>query len=469
MQFNQKDIEQLVKHVITSWEETKSPLDEAPKSEWGIFEDMEDAIQAAWLAEKQYVRASLETRRKVIAAIRESMMKKEVMETICGMAIEETAMGNYQDKLIKHELAALHTPGVEDLMTSAWAGDDGLTVLELSPFGVIGAITPTTNPSESLINNGICMLAGGNTVVFSPHPKAVKTCHYTLKVMNKAIYEATGLENLMVTTFNPTIESCDVMMAHPKVNMLCATGGPGVVDAVLRSGKKAIGAGAGNPPAVVDETANIEKAAEDIINGCCFDNNMPCIAEKEVIAVDQICDYLIFNMKKHNAYEITDRKVMDDLAEMVYPNGRLNRAYVGKSAEYIAAAAGIDVPKGTRCLIMEAPADHLLVVEELMMPILPVVRVANVDEAIDLACKLEHGYRHTATMHSKNVDKLSEMAKRIQTTIFVKNGPSYAGLGVGGEGFPTFTIAGPTGEGLTSPKSFCRNRRCVLSGGFNIK
>lgn len=469
MQFNREDIEQLVKHVITSWEDTKTPLDEEPKSEWGIFENMEDAIQAAWLAEKQYVRATLDTRRKVIAAIRESMMKKETMETICAMAVEETAMGNYDDKLTKHYLAAMRTPGVEDLVTSCLSGDDGLTVLELSPFGVIGAITPTTNPSESLINNGICMLSGGNTVVFSPHPKAVKTCHYTLKIMNKAIYEATGLKNLMVTTFNPTIESCNEMMAHPKINMLCATGGPGVVDAVLRSGKKAIGAGAGNPPAVVDETANIEKAAEDIVNGCCFDNNMPCIAEKEVVVVDQVADYLIFNMKKHGAFEITDRKVMDDLAEMVYPNGRLNRAYVGKSAEWIAAAAGIDVPKGTRCLIMQAPADHLLVVKELMMPILPIVRVKDVDEAIDLACELEHGCRHTATMHSKNIDKLSEMAKRIQTTIFVKNGPSYAGMGVGGEGYPTYTIAGPTGEGLTSPKSFCRRRRCVLSEAFNIK
>jgi propionaldehyde dehydrogenase len=349
------------------------------------------------------------------------------------------------------------------------SGDDGLTVLELSPFGVIGAITPTTNPNESLINNGICMLSGGNTVVFSPHPKAVKTSHYTLKLMNQAIYEATGLKNLMVTTFEPTIESCNEMMAHPKINMLCATGGPGVVDAVLRSGKKAIGAGAGNPPAVVDETANIEKAAEDIINGCCFDNNMPCIAEKEVVVVDSVADYLIFNMKKHGAFEIKDRKVMDDLAEMVFPNGRLNRAYVGKSAEWIAAAAGIDVPKGTRVLIMDAPADHLLVVEELMMPILPIVRVKDVDEAIDLACELEHGCRHTATMHSKNIEKLSEMAKRIQTTIFVKNGPSYAAMSVGGEGYPTYTIAGPTGEGLTSPKSFCRRRRCVLSEAFNIK
>jgi propionaldehyde dehydrogenase len=313
------------------------------------------------------------------------------------------------------------------------------------------------------------MLAAGNSVVFAPHPNAIQTSIYTIKLVNQAIAAAGGPANLVVTTENPTIESSNVLMNHPKVRMLCATGGPGIVKAVLSTGKKAIGAGAGNPPALVDETADIEKAAKDIIDGCCFDNNLPCIAEKEVIVVDEVADYLIFNMKKHGAYEIKDMAIVDKLAEMVLPEGRLHRGFVGKSAKYIAEKLGIQVPEDTRVLMFEAPADHILVVEELMMPILGVVRVNNVDEGIDLACELEHGFRHTAVMHSKNVDKLSECAKRIQTTIFVKNGPSYAGLGVGGEGYPTFTIAGPTGEGLTSPKSFARRRRCVLCEAFNIK
>lgn len=469
MELNMKDIEELVKQVVDQLGDTEAPQGEELAIKWGIFDTMDEAVEAAWTAQRDYMKCSLATRRQIIQAIRDTMMEKEHRETICAMAVEETGMGNYEDKLIKHELASLHTPGVEDLKAECITGDDGLTLLELSPFGVIGAITPTTNPSESLIGNGISMLAGGNTVVFSPHPKAVKTCHYTLKLINQAIYKASGLCNLMVTTVKPSIESADVMMAHPKINMLCATGGPGVVKAVLQSGKKAIGAGAGNPPALVDETADIEKAAKDIVDGCCFDNNMPCIAEKEVVVVDEVADYLIFNMKKHGAFELKDRKVIDALAEMVFPGGRLSREFVGKDVHYIGAAAGIEVPREARCLIMEVPRDHLLAVEELMMPILPIVRVKDVDEGIDVACDLEHGNRHTATMHSKNVDKLSEMSKRIQTTIFVKNGPSFAGLGVGGEGFPTFTIAGPTGEGLTSPKSFVRRRRCILSGGFEIK
>ncbi len=469
MTIDTNSIEYIVKKVMNQIdfaEETGAPVIDGKD---GIFKTMDAAIEAAWEAQQEYMKMPLAMRRKMIAAMREIMLKKENVETICSMIVEESGMGNYEDKLVKHRLATTGTPGVEDLITEAWAGDDGCTLLELSPFGVIGAITPTTNPNETIINNSIGMLAAGNAVVFSPHPKALKTSFLCIKLLNEAIASVGGPRNLIVSCENPSIEAANEMMQHPKIKMLVATGGPGVVHAVLSSGKKAIGAGAGNPPALVDETADIEKAAKDIIDGCTFDNNLPCIAEKEVVVVDQVADYLIFNMKKNGAYEITDKKAIDALADMVCPEGRLSRDFVGKSAKYIAKAAGIDVPEDTRVLICETSKDHLLAVEELMMPILAIVRVADVDEGIDVACELEHGNRHTAIMHSKNVDKLTEMAKRIQTTIFVKNGPSYAGLGVGGEGYPTFTIAGPTGEGLTSARSFARRRRCVLCGGFDIK
>lgn len=469
MAIDTNSIEYIVKKVmdqIDFAEETGTPVVDGKD---GVFQTMDAAIEAAWEAQREYMKMPLAMRRKMIEAMREVMLKKENVETICSMIVEESGMGNYEHKLIKHRLATTNTPGVEDLVTEAWTGDDGCTLVEYSPFGVIGAITPTTNPNETIICNSIGMLAAGNAVVFSPHPKSLKTSFLCIKLLNEAIASVGGPRNLIVTCSNPSIEEANKMMVHPKVRMLVATGGPGVVKAVLSSGKKAIGAGAGNPPALVDETADIEKAAKDIVDGCTFDNNLPCIAEKEVVVVDQVADYLIFNMKKNGAYEITDKKVMDDLADMVCPEGRLSRDFVGKSAKYIAKAAGIDVPEDTRVLICETSKDHLLAQEELMMPILPIVRVADVDEGIDVACELEHGNRHTAIMHSKNVDKLTEMAKRIQTTIFVKNGPSYAGIGVGGEGYSTFTIAGPTGEGLTSAKSFARKRRCVLVGGFDIR
>jgi len=469
MNIDTTGIEYIVKKVmaeIDCAEDSGKPLKDG---ELGIFNDMENAIDAAFTAQKSFMRASLAFRSKLIAAMRAEMLKKENMEMICQMAVEETGMGNYEHKLLKHELATVKTPGVEDLVAEAFTGDDGLTLIEQSPFGVIGSVSPSTNPSETVICNSIGMLAAGNTVVFAPHPSAKKTSALTVKLLNKAILEAGGPENLIVTTAEPTIDSANTMFASPKITLLCATGGPGVVKAVLQSGKKAIGAGAGNPPALVDETADIEKAGKDIIDGCCFDNNLPCIAEKEVVVVEQVADYLIFNMKKNGAYELKDAKKIAELEELVIPGGRLSRDYVGRDARTILAGIGINVDPAVRVIIIETPKDHIFAVEELMMPILPIVRVKNVAEGIDLAVELEHGNRHTAIMHSTNINNLTEMAKRVQTTIFVKNGPSYAGIGVGGEGYTTFTIAGPTGEGLTSAKTFTRKRRCVLVGGFTIK
>lgn len=466
MEINALDIEKIVKKVIRGMESSNSEQECCD----GIFDSMEEAIEAAFIAQRKYLQSSISERDKFVKAIRCEIGKEENLHMISKMAAEETGMGEYEYKLIKNKLVLEKTPGVEDLRTEAISGDDGLTLVELSPFGVIGAITPTTNPTETIICNSIGMLAAGNSVVFSPHPRAKNVSEITIKLINKALKEAGAPANLVVGVKEPSIENANIMMNHEKIKLLVATGGPGVVKSVLSTGKKAIGAGAGNPPVVVDETADIEQAAKDIINGCSFDNNLPCIAEKEVIAVDQIADYLIFNMKQNGAYEVTDIEVMYQLVKLVLDEKqKIKTEFVGKSAKYILSKMGIEVSDDVKVIIMETRKDHPFVQTELMMPILPIVRVKDVDEAIDIACEVEHGNRHTAMMHSKNVDKLTKMAKLIQTTIFVKNGPSYAGIGVGGEGHTTFTIAGPTGEGLTSAKTFTRKRRCVLVGGFNIK
>jgi propionaldehyde dehydrogenase len=344
-----------------------------------------------------------------------------------------------------------------------------LTTIELSPFGVIGAITPTTNPTETIINNAIGMLAAGNAVVFSPHPRAKDLSIWLVEKINEALDAIGAPANLVTMVREPSIENTNELMSHKEVNMLVATGGPGIVKTVLSSGKKAIGAGAGNPPVVVDETANIEKAAKDIIDGCTFDNNLPCTSEKEVIAVDAICDLLVFNMQKHGALLLTDPELLGRIQDLVIKDGHPRTEWVGKSANAILEGVGVTPPPGIRCLIMEVELMHPFVQTELMMPILPVVRAANVDEAIDWAVICEHGNRHTAIMHSANVNALTKMGKLLQTTIFVKNGPSYAGIGIGGEGYMCFTIAGPTGEGLTSAATFTRKRRCVLVGGLSVR
>ncbi|MBP2654443.1 MAG: Acetaldehyde dehydrogenase (acetylating) [Firmicutes bacterium] len=447
----------------------------------GIFMTMEDAIMAARQAYQELKLLSLEKREEIIQSMRLAAEANALL--LAEMAVQETGMGRVGDKNIKNRLAALKTPGTEDLRVEAWSGDHGLTIVERGPYGVIGAITPTTNPSETLINNGISMIAAGNSVVFSPHPTATQTSRKTVEILNAAIMKAGGPENLLTAIAEPSIEAAGVMMKHPLINMLVATGGPGVVKAVLSSGKKAIGAGAGNPPAVVDQTADIAKAAQDIIDGCSFDNNLPCIAEKEVIAVGSIADEMMSYMRKAGAYQLSNAQVSELMkviltekeAEMSAgctdrprKSYAVNKRFIGKDAGYMLKHIGVTGADEVKVLLCETEADHPFVLEELMMPVLPLVQVKDVDAAIELAVKVEHGNRHTAIMHSKNVDNMTRLARAIETTIFVKNGPSYAGIGVGGEGFTTFTIAGPTGEGLTSARSFARQRRCVLVDGFSI-
>lgn len=437
---------------------------------YGIFNTMDEAIEASDIAQKELLNTSMANRQKYINIIKSTILKRENLELISRMAVEETEIGRYEHKLIKNRVAAEKTPGTEDLVTEAITGDNGITLIEYCPFGVIGSITPTTNPTETIICNSMSMIAGGNTVVFSPHPRAKNVSIKLITMLNKALEEAGAPKNLIVTVKEPSIENTNAMMDHPKVRVLVATGGPAIVKKVMSTGKKAIGAGAGNPPVVVDETANVEKAAIDIVNGCSFDNNVPCVAEKEVFAVDQICDYLIHYMKLNGAYEIKDRNTIQKLLELVTnENGGPKVSFVGKNAGFILSKLGINVDDSIKIIIMEVDKDHHFVKEEMMMPILPIVRTRDVDEAIEYAYVAENGNRHTAIMHSKNVDKLTKMARLLETTIFVKNAPSFAGLGVGGEGNTTFTIAGPTGEGLTTAKSFCRKRRCIMVDAFNIR
>ncbi|WP_312794786.1 aldehyde dehydrogenase EutE [Tianweitania sp.] len=436
----------------------------------GVFATMDEAVEAAAEAQRQYLFCTMQARKSFVDGIREVFVDEAFLERISRMTVEHTGMGNVGDKIIKNRLAAQKTPGIEDLKTEAVSGDDGLTLVEYSAFGVIGAITPTTNPTETIICNSIGMLAAGNSAVFSPHPRAKVVSLLAVKMINRKLATLGAPANLVVTVQAPSIDNTNAMMTHPKVRMLVATGGPSIVKTVLSTGKKAIGAGAGNPPVVVDETADIEKAAKDIVNGCSFDNNLPCIAEKEVIAVKEIADFLISQMQKNGAYLVKDPAVIKKLEELVLtPKGGPQTNCVGKSAVYLLDKVGITVGPEIRVILIELPKEHLFVREELMMPILPLVRADHVDQAIDLAVELENGNRHTAMIHSTNVRKMTKMAKLIQTTIFVKNGPSYAGIGVGGEGYTTFTIAGPTGEGLTSPKSFARRRKCVMAEALNVR
>jgi len=462
MSANEQLIRDIVKDVMA-----KLTLSSEPAENKGVFTDMNDAVEAAKKAQKYIHRMSMDQREHIISNIRRRTM--ENAELLARMGVEETKMGNVGHKLLKHRLVAENTPGTEDITTTAWSGDRGLTLTEMGPFGVIGAITPCTNPSETILCNTIGMLAGGNTVVFNPHPAAIKTSIFAINLINEASLEAGGPENIACTVAKPTLDTSKIMMKHKDIQLLVATGGTGVVTEVLSSGRRGIGAGAGNPPALVDETADIRKAAEDIVNGCTFDNNLPCIAEKEVVALASVTDELIHYMiSEQGCYLISDAE-QKKLLDTVFINGQLNRACVGRDAKTLLHMIGVSVPDNIRCIIFEGPKEHPLIAEELMMPILGIVRANDFDDAVEQSVWLEHGNRHSAHIHSKNVDHITHYAKAIDTAILVKNAPSYAALGFGGEGYCTFTIASRTGEGLTSAKSFTKSRRCVMSDSLCIR
>jgi len=470
---NETQIARIVEQVVANLggaSPSRGPLirtSPAPSSGGrGVHATVEQALDAAQAAFLQLRDCSLEERSRYIAALRETMIAE--LEVISQMAVEETGLGRYLDKLAKNRLVAEKTPGVESLTPRAETGDHGLTLTEWAPYGVIGSITPCTNPTETILNNGIGMLAAGNAVVFNTHPSAKRVSAYFIDRLNAAIERCGGPSNLFNCVADPTIASAETLMKHPSVRLLTVTGGGGVVKAAMQSGKRAIAAGPGNPPVVVDETADIPKAGRDIVFGASLDNNIICIVEKEVIAVGEIADALKREMCANHAVEVKGRdlKKLEEL--LITPDNHVNRKYIGKDAALILADAGIRVPDTTRLAFAEVPESHPFVQHEMLMPVIGFVRVRDVDEAIETAVRVEHGYGHTAVMHSTNINALGKMARACNTSIFVKNAPSAAGTGLGGEGFTSWTIASPTGEGMTYAPHFARARRCVLKDNFRI-
>ena len=436
----------------------------------GLFNTAEEAINAAIIAQQKLMRFTLAEREKFVSAMRQAA--RDSAKMLAELAHEETGYGHVEDKIVKNLLAANKTPGTEDLQTIAKTGDDGLMLTEMAPFGVIGAITPSTNPTATVINNGIGMIAAGNAVVFNPHPGAKKASGKTIQLMNQAIIAAGGPANLLCAPKEPTMDTSAVIMNHPRIRLLTVTGGEGVVRVAMKTGKRCIAAGPGNPPVVVDATADIKKAASDIVKGASYENCILCIAEKEILVENSVADELIREMVKNGAYLLNGMELEKVCATVMVKTkeGKWapNKKFVGRDASYILKESGIYGGKDAKVVICDVPFEHPLVMTEMLMPVVPVTRVANVDDAIEKAVIAENGCHHTAMMHSKNVDNLTKMGRAIDTTIFVKNAPSYAGLAIDGEGYTTLSIETPTGVGLTSAKNFTRSRRCTLSGSFRI-
>jgi aldehyde dehydrogenase len=439
----------------------------------GVFRTVDEAVQAAAAAQQRVADASLEERGRIIEIIRRLCLANAAEWARIELA--ETKLGRLDHKIEKLK-SIPYVLGVEAMRTDARSDASGLCVIERAPWGVIGMILPVTHSVPTMASNAINVIAAGNTAVFGPHPSGAKCAAHALQIMNREIERETGLSNVLTTMTEPTLRSAEELFKHPQIALLCVTGGPAVVKAAMKHGKRVIAAGPGNPPVVVDETADLDAAAEAIIAGASFDNNLLCIGEKEVFVVRSVADAFLAAMRRAGAVQL-DAAAVERLTQAAFSfdadgkgpaTAHLRKDLVGKDAAVLAAAAGVSVPPGAALLFGETHEDHVFVQHEQMMPFLPVVRVADVDAAIAAAVKAERGYRHTALIHSRNVETVTKMARALNTTLFVHNGPCSAALGLGGPGYLSFSIATPTGEGVTTPLTFTRERQLAVGGALRI-
>ena len=440
---------------------------------FGLFTSVDEAVAAGREAFEQLSQRTLEDRKRIINHIRRISIEQCV--ELGTMEMEETKIGRLAHKIDKLKTLGQRALGVEFLRSEVFSGDHGLAVIEHAPFGVIAAITPVTHSLPTITGNAVSMIASGNTVVVNPHPSGRRVAAEGVRRFNEAIYRDLGIDNLVSVLVEPTIETANSLFQHRDINLICVTGGPAVARVAMRQGKRAIVAGPGNPPVVVDETADLDRAARCIIQGGAYDNNLLCIAEKQVFAVDSIFDKLMAAMEQAGAVRLSVTEVERLTKVAIVPVGEGEhkhdapaREFLGQDAAVLARGAGKTISPEVELIFGETDESNPFVPVEQMMPFVPFVRCRNVDEAIEKARKSEHGFRHTAIIHSNNVTNMTKMGKAVDTTIFVKNGPCMAGLGLGGEGYASFSIAGPTGEGITTPLTFTRERRCAMIDNLRI-
>ncbi len=446
----------------------------ALRGKFGVFQDANEACAAAHGSFLQLQQKGVAARVKIVEIVK--TMAEANAEVWGKLELDETKIGRVDHKVEKLKILKL-VPGVEWLRPDGRSGDHGITLEEYTPFGVVGAVTPSTHSIPTLSGNIVNIVAAGNSVVFNAHPAAARCAAIAVRAYNEAIYRETGIENIATIIEKPSMESFAAMCKHEAVRLLLVTGGPGVVKAAMQTGKRAICAGPGNPPVYVDETACMKRAAKAIIQGASYDNNLLCIGEKEVFTLENIADKLMSQMEQNGAVKLTNAQ-LDALTKAAFTfkegqgggcaDASVNKDFIGKDPSVLGKAAGVNVPAGTQLLFAETDANHPFVVEEQMMPFLPIVRVKNLEEGVSRSLEVEHGYKHTSIIHSHDVEAMTAMGRALDTTLFIKNGPCMAGLGLGGEGYLSYSIATPTGEGVTNPRTFTRVRRCVMVDNLRI-
>lgn len=467
MNLSEDQLQDLVRSIVSQVLAQKgtagNPIASANKGDWGVFDNMNDAVDAAYEAFLLYKERSKQCRKTITDAVRQ--MTLDHKEEFAKMTVEETRMGRVNHKIAKLVNAAKNSPGVEYLHPQAWSGRNGLALDEYSPFGVIGNVTPSTHPAPTMINNIIIQLAGGNTIAFNPHPSAKRVNARVIQLANQYMVKAGAPENLVTCVSEPTLETAKILFGHDKVELLSVTGGPAMVDLALSYPKKSICAGPGNPPVLIDETADLKLAATEITQSASYDNNILCIAEKEIFVVESVFEAFMSEMEKAGNVRLSSAQ-MDELAgKALNLSGKhwlIGRDYVGRNANVLGNAIGLSLSDQVPLLFGETTRDHPWVVAEQMTSCIPVVRVKDFEDGLEASLRAEHRFKHTASIFTKDINRATRYTRVMNCDVHTINGGTLRGDGGDlGEAYFSHTIATPTGEGICTPLNFVRKRRIM--------
>ncbi len=397
-------------------------------------------------AKKQMAKMSQEQLDKIVKAICDSAY--ENAEHLAKLAAEETGFGKWQDKKIKNIFASKNV--YEEIKNIKTVGlikvDEKRKIREYAcPVGIIGALVPSTNPTSTVIYKSMIAVKSGNPIIFSPHPKALNCILETIKIIYKAAADA-GLPGGGISCITiPTIQATNELMKHKNTNLILATGGPGMVKAAYSSGTPAIGVGAGNGPAFIDKTADVDMAVKRIIESKTFDNGTICASEQSIVIEKSMENSVLSALKKHNAY-IMNSEESQGLAKILFTNGKMNAEIVGKPASYVAQKAGISgVPDNVTVLIsgetaVGAKAPYS---QEKLTPVLALYVEENVDKALDRCVEILRfeGVGHSFMMHCNDNDLIDKFARTIPASrIIVNSLGSLGGVGATTKLFPALTL-----------------------------
>lgn len=406
--------------------------------------DIQMIIQQGRTAQQSIINYTQEQTDEMTRVVSEAILNHA--EELAIMAVKETGLGRIDHKIIKNQNMAKNIynnlVGKKSVGVIEVNEDKGLTKIA-HPIGVIGSVTPTTNPTITPLGNGLMALKGKNAMIVSPHPRALKTTTKTVNIMREALANIGASENLIQIISEPSVEKSQELMSN--VDLIVATGGPGMVKAAYSSGKPAYGVGPGNVQLVLDSDFDVNTAAEISVIGRSFDNGIVCACTQSLIYPKEKETDLFKELTKFGAYIVTDESNVGKFRDFIFPDGNSNPEVIGKDPKIIADAVGIKIPEGTEIIALKVQkyGEEELLSKEKMFPILTLISYDNFDEALEIAKAnlMIEGKGHSAGILTHTPDNSIKMGETLPVSRVVVNQPTIVAGGSPNNGLnPTVSL-----------------------------